>query len=159
MITFIMCIIISLFAQAATIPAAVSNGNNTGELQNSYPGYVIYTGMSSVATPIKEKTIIRSFEEAQKYCYTYYYDGDTSNNNSGDITQKYNADYFKTKSLAILPVKLYSPDAKVEFISATRENSNVKINYTVNSIDEKTKSPTYYCLIIVEIPKSITGIV
>lgn len=159
MITFIMCIIISLFAQAATIPAAVSNGNNTGELQNSYPGYVIYTGMSSVATPIKEKTIIRSFEEAQKYCYTYYYDGDTSNNSSGDITQKYNADYFKTKSLAILPVQLCSPDEKVEFISATKEGSNVKIDYKVDMKERKPNTPTYYSLIIVEIPKSITGIV
>lgn len=159
MLTIIACIIITLFAQAATIPAAVSNGNNNVEIQNSYPGYVIYTGMSSVATPIKEKTIINSFEEAKRYCYTYYFDDDTSSNSSVDLTQKYNASYFKTKSLAILPVLLCSPDEKVEFISATKEGSNVKIDYKVDMKERKPNTPTYYCLIIVEIPKSITGIV
>ena len=154
-LSIVFYIIVSLFAQFNRVPITPSKGNTDSPV--SYYGYIYQLGSSSPKSDIKEKTIVKNYAELEKYCNNYYLD---ENKKLDELKSKYTEDYFSSKSLAIIFIPLSNPSENVELISATKEDSNVKINYKINSApsDKEYLTVMAYCLLIVEIPNNITGI-
>ena len=156
-LSIIFYIIVALFARFNTTTINTPKEVETPNLPVSYYGYVISTGTSAPKETVAEKTIIKKYEDLEKYSNNYY---STEGKKLDALTSKYNSNYFSTKSLAILFIPLSNPSKQVKFISATKDGSNVKINYKIDSSNSGDTVITVmsYSLIIVEIPNDITGI-
>lgn len=82
--------------------------------------------------------IASTYEEFEEYCNNhnnYSYDGygnivkETGKLNS--LIEKYDEEYFKQKSLALIYVQLSSGSNSVEFLGATKEANSVRMHYRV----------------------------
>lgn len=159
MITTLLIILFTMgtiFTKNVAYSKPISVPPSQTETQTSYQGYVLNTGSSSPASTVKEKNIIKEYSELTSFCNNYYVADDMQ---LDELTDKYTSDYFKTKSLAILFIPVGSSNTSVKFISATKEVSNVKIDYKTTTSGEIGLTVMSYSLIVVEIPKDITGIV
>lgn len=145
----------SIFAGSAKYSAPITVPPTQSEIRTSYYGYAINTGMISPSSTVKEKNIIKDYGELTSFCNNYYADDDKK---LDKLTNKYDSDFFKSKSLAILFIPVGNSNSYVQFNSATKEDSNVKINYKIITSDKDGLTVMSYTLIIVEIPKDITGI-
>lgn len=147
----------SIFAGSAKYSAPITVPPTQSEIRTSYYGYAINTGMISPSSTVKEKNIIKDYGELTSFCNNYYADDDKK---LDELKDKYDSEYFNTKSLAILLIPLSSPSDCITSISATKDNSKVKISYEIKSPsgDYNVLTVMSSSIIVVEIPKDITEI-
>jgi len=137
----------------------IDNKNN--ESLVSYYGYTFLS--RNIDNIESKKNVIKKYSELQEFCdkYNKYgYDG-YGNRGAGTLDPlltRYDESFFDNKSLAIEYVELRSGSDTVEFESAIKEGSSVRINYTINRPSIRTMDMSGN-LVIVEVDKEITDIV
>ena len=110
-----------------------------------------------------DKVIISNTDELQRFCIKLENEDESfvivdRINRSTDLFKKYDEEYFKNNSLAILGVDLGNGSEYIDLKKATKENNNVKIDYEIAFSNEIGITVMRKCFIVVEIDKNITGI-
>ena len=110
-----------------------------------------------------DKVIISNTDELQRFCIKLENEDESfvmvdRINRSTDLFKKYDEEYFKNNSLAILGVDLGNGSEYIDLKKATKENNNVRIDYEIAFSSEVGITVMRKCFIVVEIDKNITGI-
>lgn len=115
-----------------------------------------------------EKVIISSYDELKNYCkklnsdIIYIDDGPYIGAphipEVSEELSKYNEEFFKNKSLALVYVGLTSTGQKVQINYAKKENNKVVIEYVINNYGENVAYVMSAELIVVEVDKDINEI-
>ena len=124
-----------------------------------YNGYVI-PWQNYSKWEYDKNTIISNYNELKNYCdkmeendfntYRAYH--------SIEVFSKYDDEYFKTKSLAIICVELSDGTKNIEFKKATKDGKNVKVEYEISQSEGYGIQVISYGFIVVEIDKDITNV-
>ena len=125
------------------------------------PSYGIHVGYLSEKNG-NINTIITSYDSFKTYFnkyanYTYDGQGNVASSTTDSITKKYNEEYFKEKSLAVIYIVENSGSITIENIKAVVTDDTVKITYTENKPEVGTMDMSGY-YIIAEVPKNVTTI-
>lgn len=107
-------------------------------------------------------TIITTYESFKTYFnkytnYTYNGEGAVSKSSTDEIIKKYNEDYFKDKSLAVMYIEENSGSISIEEVKAIVTEETVKISYKENKPEVGTMDMNGF-FIIAEVPKTVTSI-
>ena len=114
-----------------------------------YKAYVIHNGSYDIGKDTKK--IIDNKQELKDFCDELESDL--------DIADKYDENFFKNKSLAIMSVELGNSAESITIKKVSKEGNNVKIEYEIDSPKDKvglTVMTKDY--IVVEVDKDIKGI-
>jgi hypothetical protein len=100
------------------------------------------------------KKIITNTEELKEFIKEL-----ESDSNIKDSFSKYDEEYFKNKSLAIMSVELSNSAESLRVKSAVKEGTNVKIKYEIYSNTDKVGLTVMMKeFVVVEVDKDIKGI-
>lgn len=112
-----------------------------------------------------EKVIISNYDELKNYCrklnshMSYIDDGQyITTPYIPEELSKYDEEFFKNKSLALIYVSLTSSDKKVQINYAKKENNKVVVEYVINNYGEVGLCVMSAELIVVEVDKDINEI-
>ncbi len=161
-----------IFSVILTMFTGCKNSNtesekNTNQKENvitEYNSYVLKWDSFGTWKEDIDKVIISNTDELQKFCNKLENEEESYAMvdriyRSAELFKDYDENYFKNKSLAILGIDLGNGSQYINLIKATKDDSNVKIDYKIefsNEIGAPGKRKGY---IVVEIDKDITDIV
>lgn len=111
-----------------------------------------------------DKVIISNTDELQKFCIKLENEDESyviadRTIRSTALFKKYDDKYFENKSLAILGVDIGNGSEYIDLKKATKEDNNVKIDYTIAFSSEVGITVMRKCYIVAEVDKDITGII
>lgn len=111
-----------------------------------------------------DKVIIPNTDELQKFCDKLENEDESfvvvdRICRSIELFKKYDDEYFKTKSLAIVGIELVNGTQSINFKNAIKEGDNVKINYEIDTSNEIGTDDIRKGFIVVEINKDINDII
>lgn len=111
-----------------------------------------------------DEVIISNTDELQKFCNKLENEDESYAiadrvYRSTELFKDYDEEYFKNNSLAILGVDLGNGSQYIDLIKATKEDSDVRIDYKISYSNETGTTDMRKGYIVVEIDKSVTGII
>lgn len=143
----------------------IENGSSQEEDNiTEYSSYILNWGSYGTWNEDIDKVIISNTDELQKFCYKLENEDESfvmadRIYRSTDLFKDYDDEYFKNKSLAILGVDLGNGAEYIDLKRATKEGTNVKIDYEIAFSNEIGITVMRKCFIVVEIDKDITSII
>ena len=107
-------------------------------------------------------TIITTYDSFKTYFnkytnYTYDGKGNAASSSTDEITKKYNEDYFKEKSLAVVYIEESSGSISIESVKATVADETVRISIVEKRPEVGTMDMSGF-FVIAEVPKTVTSI-
>lgn len=143
----------------------IENGSSQEEDNiTEYSSYILKWESYGTWNEDIDKVIISNTDELQKFCYKLENEDESyvmvdRIYRSTDLFKDYDDEYFKNKSLAILGVDLGNGAEYIDLKRATKEGTNVKIDYEIAFSNEIGITVMRKGFIVVEIDKDITGII
>lgn len=142
----------------------LNNNKETEKNKTSqYNAYIIPWTSYNSESELEEKIIITSKEELNSFCNKLE-EGDYTTGrvmSANETFAKYDENYFKTKSLAILTVWLSNSGENIKDIKATKDGNNVKVEYEITPLGKNGESYLMVMskeYIVIEVDKDITNI-
>ena len=129
-----------------------------------YNSYILKWESYGTWTEDIDEVIISNTDELQKFCIKLENEDESyvmadRLYRSADLFKEYDNEYFKNKSLAILGVDLGNGNQYINLKKATKEDTNVKIDYEIVFSNDVGITVMRKCFIVVEIDKDITNII
>lgn len=153
----LILIVLMLAAIFALTGCAITSTSNITPQNVTCSGFVLPWVTFEKETP--EKTIISSRDELEKYCEKLEPNTTSSTEcHPINLFDKYDKEYFKNSSLAILQIQSFSYE-NLNFTQATKDGDSVKIEYTIKEDLKISSVIKDYRYIVVEIDKQITNII
>lgn len=163
---FLMFLAILAILTGCKISNKVIENGSSQEEDNitEYNSYILKWESYGTWNEDIDKVIISNTDELQKFCYKLENEDESfvmadRINRSTDLFKDYDDEYFKNKSLAILGVDLGNGAEYIDLKRATKEGTNVKIDYELAFSNEIGITVMRKGFIVVEIDKDITGII
>ncbi len=107
-------------------------------------------------------TVLNDYDSFKTYFkkhtnYTYDGQGNIASSSTDNILDKYDANFFKDNSLAVMYVVLNSGSITIDNVYGVVDDNKVTIEYTRKSPEVGTMDMSG-CFVIVEVPKTVTEI-
>lgn len=160
----IFSVILTMFAGCKNSNTEIEkNANQKENVITEYNSYILKWDNHGTWKEDIDKVIISNIDELQKFCNKLENEDESyvipdRIYRSTELFKDYDEEYFKNNSLAILGVDLGNGSQYIDLIKATKEDSNVKIDYKVSYSNEIGTTDMRKQYIVVEIDKDITDI-